>query len=473
MEARIIIGETNYPSGPDHLFPSVGLADSLAAYGIELRRFKTGTPVRINLNSVATERLEEQKGDEHPDTFSFRNESDPYYKNRPQRNCWLTWTNSETHRLLRENLDRSPLFCGVIEGVGVRYCPSIEDKIVRFPDKERHQIFIEPMGKDTNEMYVQGLSSSMPEEIQLAVLHSVEGLEEATMQRCGYAIEYDCLNPTDLNLSLEHRKISGLYGAGQINGTSGYEEAAAQGLMAGINAARSLNGQKAVVLDRSQAYIGVLIDDLVTKGTNEPYRMMTSRAEYRLILRQDNADERLTQLGRDIGLVGDQQYERFLEKQALIRGEKARLEQVRVRPSDESDALLIARGTTPLQGGTTLAELMKRPQLDYQSLAPLDPERPELPEVIGRNVNIMIKYAGYIAMEEERVRQFRKMESRLIPPSLDYTEVRGLRLEAIQKLNAIRPESLGQAGRISGVSPADLTVLLVYLEQKTKEGADA
>lgn len=470
LDARVIVGEVSYPSGPDRLFPSIGLSDSLRSYGLKLFRFKTGTPVRINFNSVNLEKLDEQPGDPCPDTFSFKNESNPYYKNRPQRSCWLTWTNEETHRILNDNLDRSPLYSGDIEGVGPRYCPSVEDKIVRFPDKKRHQVFIEPTGRDTAEMYVQGLSSSMPEDVQLRVLHSVRGLEEAVIQRCGYAIEYDSLDPTELKLSLEHQKIAGLYSAGQINGTSGYEEAAAQGLMAGVNVVRSIRGEDPIILDRSQAYIGVLIDDLVTKGVNEPYRLMTSRAEYRLILRQDNADERLTELGREIGLVGDEQYERFLQKQKMIREEKARLETVRVRPNAQTDQFLTDHGTAPLQGGMSLAELIKRPQLDYPTLAPLDPERPDLPEVIGRNVNIIIKYAGYIDMERERVRQFRKMEARRIPADIDFLNIGGLRIEAAQKLNEIQPESVGQAGRIAGVSPADITVLLVHLEQlKRKE----
>ncbi|MGI6545278.1 MAG: tRNA uridine-5-carboxymethylaminomethyl(34) synthesis enzyme MnmG [Fastidiosipilaceae bacterium] len=470
LDSRVIVGEVSYPSGPDRLFPSIGLSDSLRSYGLKLFRFKTGTPVRINFNSVNFEKLDEQPGDPCPDTFSFKNESNPHYKNRPQRSCWLTWTNEETHRILNDNLDRSPLYSGDIEGVGPRYCPSVEDKIVRFPDKKRHQVFIEPTGRDTAEMYVQGLSSSMPEDVQLRVLHSVRGLEEAVIQRCGYAIEYDSLDPTELKLSLEHQKIAGLYGAGQINGTSGYEEAAAQGLMAGVNAVRSIRGERPIILDRSQAYIGVLIDDLVTKGVNEPYRLMTSRAEYRLILRQDNADERLTELGREIGLVGDEQYERFLQKQKMIREEKARLETVRIRPNAQTDQFLRDHGTAPLQGGMSLAELIKRPQLDYSTLAPLDPERPDLPEVIGRNVNIIIKYAGYIDMERERVRQFLKMESRRIPANIDFLNIGGLRIEAAQKLNEIRPESVGQAGRIAGVSPADITVLLVHLEQwKRKE----
>lgn len=472
LDSRVIIGETSYPSGPDHLFPAIGLSDSLRSLGVRLQRFKTGTPVRVNLNSVDTSVLEVQEGDRDPDTFSYLNESDPVYRGRPQRDCWLTWTNSTSHQILRDNLDRSPLYSGEIEGVGPRYCPSVEDKIVRFPDRDRHQIFIEPMGQDSSEMYIQGLSSSMPEDVQTAVVHSIRGLEKAVIQRMGYAIEYDCFDPTDLALSLEHHAVPGLYGAGQINGTSGYEEAAAQGLMAGINAARAVFGQDPVVLDRSQAYIGVLIDDLVTKGTAEPYRMMTARAEYRLLLRQDNADERLTPLGHDLGLVDDHRYQLFLTKQAQIESELARLEQVRVRPGAEIDAFLKEHGTAPLHGGISLTELIKRPQLDYASLAPLDPDRPSLTDIVCRNVNIRIKYEGYIRMEADRVRQFRKMESRRIPPDFDHSSVGGLRLEAIQKLNAIRPESIGQASRISGVSPADIAVLMVALSGEARKTKD-
>lgn len=463
LDARVIVGETAYPSGPDHQFPAIGLSDSLRALGIRLQRFKTGTPVRVNLNSVDVSTLPVQPGDENPDTFSFMHETDPQYRNRPQLSCWLTWTNPETHRLLRDNLNRSPLYSGEIEGVGPRYCPSIEDKVVRFPDRDRHQIFIEPMGAGSAEMYVQGLSSSMPEDVQIAVLHSIAGLEQAVVQRIGYAIEYDCFDPTDLRLSLEHRGIPGLYGAGQINGTSGYEEAAAQGLMAGINAARACCGAEPICLDRSQAYIGVLIDDLVTKGTTEPYRMMTARAEYRLVLRQDNADRRLTPVGRFIGLVDDERWQYFETKQAAIRREIERVHRVRIKPSPSVNARLTAWGTAPIQSGISLAELLRRPQVDYEQSAELDPERPVLSDVIGRNVNIEIKYEGYIRMEADRVAQFRKLESRRIPADFDYRAVSGLRIEAIQKLSAVRPDSVGQAGRISGVSPADIAVLLVAI----------
>ena len=396
LDARIIIGETDFPSGPDNQFPALDLGKNLRSHGIRMQRFKTGTPVRINLNSVNTEILEEQPGDPLPGTFSFLNEDDPAYQSKPMIPCWLSWTNPTTHSILENNLSRSPLYSGDIEGIGPRYCPSVEDKIVRFPNRERHQIFIEPTGEDTSEMYVQGLSSSMPVDVQTEVLHSVKGLENAVIQRMGYAIEYDCFFPTDLSLTLEHHDIKGLYGAGQINGTSGYEEAAAQGLIAGVNAVRSLRGEAPFILDRSQAYIGVLIDDLVTKGTSEPYRMMTARAEYRLVLRQDNADERLTEIGYELGLVDPVRYHRFKEKINAQQAELKRVRGVRIRPTESVGAFLIDHGTTPLKGSVTLAELIKRPQLDYEVLAPFDPERPELSEIIRRNVNIQIKYECYI-----------------------------------------------------------------------------
>ncbi|HHX37792.1 MAG TPA: tRNA uridine-5-carboxymethylaminomethyl(34) synthesis enzyme MnmG [Clostridiaceae bacterium] len=470
LDARVIIGETDYPSGPDNQFPALALGENLRQHGIRMQRFKTGTPVRVNLNTVRTDVLEVQPGDPSPGTFSFLNEDNPDFEMRPTIPCWLTWTNPTTHRILENNLSRSPLYSGDIEGIGPRYCPSVEDKIVRFPGRERHQVFIEPTGEHTSEMYIQGLSSSMPVDVQTDVLHSVKGLEHAVIQRMGYAIEYDCFFPTDLSLTLEHHRIRGLYGAGQINGTSGYEEAAAQGLVAGVNAVRSLRGEEPFVLDRSQAYIGVLIDDLVTKGTSEPYRMMTARAEYRLVLRQDNADERLTEIGYQLGLVDERRYRCFRKKMELQQSELNRVRKTMVRPTQEIADFLIAQGTTPLKGSVALADLIKRPQLDYDVLASFDPERPQLSHVIRRNVNIQIKYEGYIHMEADRVRQFKKMERKRIPPDFEYKSIAGLRLEAIQKLAEIRPESVGQASRISGVSPADIAVLLVGLEaQKRRE----
>ncbi len=461
LKGRVIIGDVAYASGPDGLFPANRLSEALAREGVRLMRFKTGTPARINRRSIHFEEMERQDGDETIVPFSFENTD----IGGNQVCCYLTYTNAETHRIIRENLHRSPLYSGVIEGVGPRYCPSIEDKVVRFADKERHQLFIEPMGLDTEEMYVQGMSSSLPEDVQLAMLRSVRGLEEAEMMRTAYAIEYDCADPTQLLPSLECKSIGGLYGAGQFNGSSGYEEAAAQGLIAGINAARQVQGKPPYVPDRSESYIGTLIDDLVTKGTNEPYRMMTSRSEYRLLLRQDNADMRLTPAGHALGLISDARYEAFLEKRAHIEAEIARLEETVLPPSAPVLAFLAAHGSSAIVTGITLSELLRRPELGYDMLAEIDPNRPKLSPAEAEQVEISVKYAGYIARQQKQVEQFARLERKRIPDWMDYQQLAGLRLEARQKLDAIRPKSVGQASRISGVSPADISVLLVYLEQ--------
>jgi tRNA uridine 5-carboxymethylaminomethyl modification enzyme len=466
LDGRVIVGEAVVSSGPDQLRPAIGLGEALSALGLPTRRFKTGTPGRFHRRSLDLDAMELQAADEHPRPFSFENEDNPDWAPKASMDCYITWTTEATKDLLQTNIERSPLFSGVIEGVGPRYCPSIEDKIVKFPDHKRHHVFLEPTGLDTHEMYASGLSSSMPEDIQYAMLRTVPGMENAEMMRPAYAIEYVCVDPTVLHRSLEVRGIDGLYLAGQINGSSGYEEAAAQGLIAGVNATRSLDGQDPVVIDRSEAYIGVLIDDLVTKGTNEPYRLMTSRAEYRLMLRQDNADQRLSPLGHAIGLLSDERYQRFLDKQRAIRDEKARLKKTRVRPSAASDAVLQSVGSTPLKQSTNLYDLMKRPELNYAVLAPLDDARPELKPSVMESVEIEIRYEGYIRLEEKRVERFRKLERRKLPSDVDYATIRGLRLEARQKLNARRPESVGQAGRIPGVTPADIHVLLVWLEQR-------
>jgi tRNA uridine 5-carboxymethylaminomethyl modification enzyme len=471
MESRIIIGECQYEGGPDGLFPSKGLSGSLGDLGLPIVRFKTGTPVRVNSRTVNYEAMEIQAGDSRVIPFSFENEDKPLLAADSQEPCWLTWTSDDTRDVITSNLGRSPLFSGVIEGVGPRYCPSIEDKYVKFPDKLRHQVFIEPTGRDSCEMYVQGMSSSMPEDVQAKMVKSVSGLQQAEIMRSAYAIEYDCIDPTCLHLSLETHMVENLFCAGQINGSSGYEEAAAQGLMAGINAARKLNGQKPVVIDRSQGYIGVLIDDLVTKGTQEPYRMMTSRAEYRLLLRQDNADARLTPLGYEIGLIGEKRWYKFKQKQQAVDSELRRLKTVRVSPSDEVKEILKARNSTMIKSGTLLSDLLRRPEIDYKSLSPLDPERPDLPDSICFAVEVAYKYEGYIRLESERIEKFRRMERKLLPDSLDYMSIRGLRIEAQQKLNRIKPVSVGQASRISGVSPADISVLLVYLENYSRQTA--
>ncbi|HHV98734.1 MAG TPA: tRNA uridine-5-carboxymethylaminomethyl(34) synthesis enzyme MnmG [Clostridiaceae bacterium] len=466
LRGKIIIGDFSYSGGPDGLFPANKLSDSLRENGIELLRFKTGTPARINRRSVDFSKMVEQPGDERIVPFSFETET----IEKEQVSCWLTYTNSETHRIIRENLHRSPLYSGVIEGVGARYCPSIEDKIVRFADKESHQVFVEPMGLDTNEMYLQGLSTSLPEDVQIEMIRTVPGLENAEIMRSAYAIEYDCIDPTQLKNSLECRKLQGLFFAGQVNGTSGYEEAAAQGLIAGINAARKVKGLEPLVLSRSDAYIGVLIDDLVTKGTNEPYRMMTSRAEYRLLLRQDNADLRLTPIGYKIGLISEERYAKFLAKKERIEKEIERLKKTTIAPSEKVNSFLRARNSTEIKTGIKLVELLRRPEISYDDLGEIDPDRPELTFAEAEQVAISVKYEGYIKRQMQQVEQFKKLENRKIPENIDYSSIQGLRIEARQKLDKVRPESVGQASRISGVSPADISVLLIYLEHyKEKE----
>ena len=463
LRARCIYGDVSNPTGPNGLQAATHLTDSLIANGIEMFRFKTGTPARADKRSIDFSKMEEQFGDKRVVPFSFS--TDPESVQKEQASCWLTYTNQETHKIIRDNLSRSPLFSGAIEGTGPRYCPSIEDKVVKFPDKERHQVFVEPEGLYTNEMYLGGMSSSLPEDVQYAMYRTVPGLEHVRIVRNAYAIEYDCINSLQLKSTLEFKKIRGLFAGGQFNGSSGYEEAAVQGFMAGVNASMEVLGREQVVLDRSQAYIGVLIDDLVTKENHEPYRMMTSRAEYRLLLRQDNADLRLREIGHNIGLVSDEEYEHLLEKKAQIDAEIERLEKATIGGTPKVQELLAKYESTPLKSGTTLAELIKRPELDYEKLAEVDEKRPELAFDVQEQVNIEIKYEGYIKRQMQQVAQFKKLEGRKLPENFDYAQVNSLRKEAVQKLNKIQPSTIGQASRISGVSPADISVLMVYLER--------
>ena len=461
LGGRVYIGDVSYESGPDGVFPATELSKSLKKLGLPLRRFKTGTPSRVNRRSVNFSNLEVQSGDEEIVPFSFSGK----YNVENKLNCYITYTNEDTKNIILSNIHRSPLYSGKIDGVGPRYCPSIEDKIVRFSEKERHQIFIEPCGDNTNEMYLQGLSSSLPEDVQLKFLRSIPGLENVEVMRTAYAIEYDCVDPLSLKRSLEFMNFDGLFGAGQFNGSSGYEEAAAQGLISGINAARKVQNKQPLELDRASSYIGTLIDDLVTKGCSDPYRMMTSRSEYRLILRQDNADQRLTPIGHDIGLISDERYEAFLKKLELIELEKERAKNTVIKINDELNSILVSRETSPMDRGIRLNELLKRPQVDYKMLTPFDPTRPELPKEIFEQVEIDIKYEGYIKRQEAQIAEMRRLEVKKLPQDINYADLGGLRLEAVEKLSKIRPENVGQASRISGVSPADISVLLIHLEK--------
>ena len=467
LKARCIYGDISEYTGPNGLQAANHLTESLMQHGITIRRFKTGTPARVDRRSIDFSKMEEQFGDERVVPFSFT--TDPELVQKEQVSCWLTYTNEKTHEIIRSNIHRSPLYSGAIEGTGPRYCPSIEDKVMKFPDKDRHQVFVEPEGNYTNEMYLGGMSSSLPEDVQFAMYHTVPGLENAKIARNAYAIEYDCIDPSQLYPTLEFKKIQGFFGAGQVNGSSGYEEAAVQGLMAGINAARKIQGKEMIVLDRSQAYIGVLIDDLVTKENFEPYRMMTSRAEYRLLLRQDNADQRLTSIGYEIGLIDEERYQKLRQKEAAIEAEIKRLESTTIGANDKVQSFLENHGSTLLKSGSTLAELVRRPELSYDMLSPLDPNRPELSYDVIQQVDINIKYDGYIRRQNSQVQQFKKLEKRKLDLEFDYTQIKGLRREAIQKLNQYKPISIGQASRISGVSPADISVLLVYLEQMSRQ----
>lgn len=461
LKGKIFIGDYSKESGPDGVAAANELSDVLEKLGINLVRFKTGTPARINRRSIDFSKMEVQKGDNNIEAFSLENEP----KNFEQVDCYLTYTNDETHKIIKENLHRSPLYSGMIEGTGPRYCPSIEDKVVRFSDKPRHQAFVEPVGLDTEEMYIQGMSSSLPEDVQIAFYRTLPGLENAEFTRPAYAIEYDCIDPSNLKLSLEYKGIEGLFMAGQINGTSGYEEAACQGLLAGINATQKIKGKEPLILDRTQGYIGVLIDDIVTKGTNEPYRMMTSRAEYRLLLRQDNADLRLTEIGHEIGLISDERYKRFLSKKENIEKEVERLKKTVVKPTEKVNKILKKCGTSELNNGSKMAELIKRPEVSYEILKDIDENRPELSYQEKEEVEIQIKYEGYIKLQEEQVEKFKKLEEKILPENIDYETINGISLEGRQKLNKFKPRSIGQASRISGVSPADVSVLLVYLQQ--------
>ena len=461
LRGKIFIGDVNYESGPDGVFPANYLTESLHKLGIETRRFKTGTPARINRRSIDFSKMEIQPGDDDIEMFSFEDE----LVKKEQESCYLTYTNAKTHEIIRANLHRSPLYGGVIEGTGPIYCPSIEDKVVRFADKERHQIFVEPMGENTEEMYIQGMSSSLPEDVQIAMYRTIPGLENCEFTRTAYAIEYDCIDSTQLKLSLELKTIEGLFFAGQVNGSSGYEEAAAQGLMAGINAARKIKGLSPVILDRSQGYIGVLIDDLVTKGTNEPYRMMTSRAEYRLMLRQDNADLRLTEKGYNVGLVSEDRYKKYLSKKENILKELERVRKVVIKPTEDNNKVLKSLGSTLIERGTHLSDLIKRTELNYSNLVSLDKERPNLPKYVVEQVETEIKYEGYIKLQKDQIERFKKLEEKKLNEDLDYLNMSGLSLEARQKLNNIKPANVGQASRISGVSPADISVLLIHISQ--------